>query len=127
WYCSQSFWAGVFQRIALAAGGNAVANLVSGVQSTTFMGIPVEITQTLPLDGAPSTLPLYLGDMRETVLFGDRRQSTISMSEHSSFENDEIEWKGTERFDINCYNVGNADAVAKNRKPGGMIGLYLPA
>ena len=124
WYCSQSFWSGVFQRIAIEAGGNAVANLVAGVENQQFMGYPVEISQALPIVPTAKSIPLYFGDLREAVIFGDRRQTTLSMSEHSAFEEDEIEYKGTERFDINCHGVGTAGATAKDRKAGPLVAFY---
>jgi hypothetical protein len=45
---------------------------------------------------------------------GDRRQTTIHMSEHAlnAFEQDEIVIRGTERFDIVVHDVGDPTAAA---------------
>lgn len=127
WFCSSTFHAEVMEKLALAAGGNTAANIVNGSEQLTFLGLPVVLAQALPIVEANSQVPCLLGDLNQAVTFGDRRGITLALSEHSDFANDNIDIKGTERFDINVHDVGNADATAGNRKAGPVVGLITAA
>jgi HK97 family phage major capsid protein len=76
---------------------------------------------------AVSQVCALLGDLRLAASFGSRRDTTIAISEHSRFANDEIEIRGTERFDINVHDVGNASATAGSRVAGPIVGLITAA
>lgn len=124
WFCSKTFWAEVMVRIILEAGGVTAAE-VEGARVKSFMGYQVEIAQVLPKAEANSQIPCLLGDLAKGVMFGDRRGITIKLtdSNDTDFEEDLMTIKGTERFDINAHDVGNADASAAKREPGPVVGL----
>ena len=126
WLVSQAFWSAVMERLALAAGGITDASIVAGVQKR-FLGFPVEISQAMPLGEANDQVCALLGVFNKAADFGDRRMTTLMMSEHSSFSTDGIDIRGTERFDVNCHDIGNADATAANRVPGPVVGLLTAA
>jgi HK97 family phage major capsid protein len=126
WYCSRFFWASVMQRLALAVGG-VTAEEVEGKRMRSFLGYPVEVSQVMPKTDANSQIACYFGDLRLSSDFGDRRQTTIAISDQRYFDTDEIGIKGTERFDINNHDLGNADAAAANRVEGPLIGLISAA
>jgi HK97 family phage major capsid protein len=123
-FCSKTFWAEVMVRIILEAGGVTAAE-VEGARVKSFMGYPVEISQVLPKSSAAAQVPCLLGDARKGVLFGDRRGITVKLtdSNDTDFEEDLMSIKGTERFDINVHDVGNASADAAKREPGPIVAL----
>ena len=77
---------------------------------------PVVFSQVLPnsTDHTDGKKLLYFGDLSLAASFGDRRSTTIQVSEHATinsgnvFEQDEIAIRGTERFDINCHDTGDS-------------------
>ena len=129
WYCSQAFWGSVMQRLALAAGGNAQVDVVNGVTVPSFLGYPVRVAQVLPSASAISQVPVLFGNLRMASKFGDRRGTTISVSDsavvngESTFERDQLAVRGTERFDIVVHDVGNQSATAASRQAGPIVGL----
>jgi HK97 family phage major capsid protein len=48
------------------------------------------------------------GDLTKSSTFGDRRQTTISVSDQVYWANDQVGIKGTERFDIVNHDIGTA-------------------
>lgn len=124
WYVSKFFWGSVMQKLATAAGGNRVADLVGGVLEKSFLGYPVVVSQVMPKVSATSQVCALFGNLRLGARLGDRRLTTISMSEHAlnAFEQDEIVIRGTERFDIVVHDVGNNAGVA-----GPVVGLITGA
>ena len=50
------------------------------------------------------------GDLSQAASFGDRRQTTIQVSDSAlnAFEQDEMAIRGTERFDINVHDTGSS-------------------
>ncbi len=120
WFTTMEFVSAVFERLALAAGGvTADQWLNSDVQK--FLGIPIEIVETLTTENGNSEVPCLLGSLRLGTMFGDRRNVTLAMSEHSAFAQDALEWRAIERFDFNCHEPGTASAA------GPIIGLQLAA
>jgi HK97 family phage major capsid protein len=122
-YAHRTFYFTVMQKLMLASGGVTAREVMEGVRNPMFMGYPVRISQKLPAASATNQVACYFGDMSLAVMFGDRRQTTIALSEHSDFANDEIAIRGTERFDINVHDIGNANATAANRVSGPLVGL----
>lgn len=112
WYVHKSFWGAVMQKLATAAGGNRVADIEGGALKKTFLGYDVVISQVMPKTPAASQVCCLFGDMRMACSFGDRRQTTIQMSDSAlnAFEQDELVIRGTERFDINPHDVGESSA-----------------
>lgn len=109
-YCSKAFWGGVMQRIATASGGNRVAEITDTPQRKSFLGYEVVVTQVMPRTPAVNQICCLFGNLTLAARLGDRRQTTIQMSEHAlnAFEQDEVVVRGTERFDIVVHDVGEA-------------------
>lgn len=126
WFFSQSFWGAVVEPLLTAAGGNTNTNLQEGF-TEKFLGFPVVISQTLPQVSAVSQVCALFGALDMAAMFGERRSFTLAVSEHSSFENDEIEIRGTQRFDIVVHDVGNASGTATARVAGPIVGLITAA
>jgi HK97 family phage major capsid protein len=128
WYCSNEFWATVLCRVALALGGNALGQIQNEIVPV-FLGKPVEIVEVMPHVEANSQVPLLYGNLAQAAMFGDRRGVTVKMtdSNDTDFEEDLMAIKGTERFDINVHDVGNASATATARKPGPVVALQTAA
>jgi HK97 family phage major capsid protein len=124
WYVSKFFWGSVMQKLATAAGGNSVADLNAGALEKSFLGYPVVVSQVMPKVSATNQICALFGNLRLGSRLGDRRLTTISMSEHAlnAFEQDEIVIRGTERFDIVVHDVGNNAGTA-----GPIVGLITGA
>jgi len=127
WYCSQAFYYGVMEKLAVAAGGVTEQGIAGGIGGLRFLGDPVEITQAMPTVDANDQVAALYGNLPSAARLGDRRQSALALSEHSRFANDEIEIRGTQRLDIVVHDVGNAHATAASRVPGPIVGLLMAA
>ncbi len=70
---------------------------------------------------ANGTRLAYFGDISQGCTMGDRRQTTIQTSDSAFdvFEKDEIAIRGTERFDIQCHDVGDGSNA------GSVVGLQV--
>jgi HK97 family phage major capsid protein len=112
-YCSKNAYHGVFERLAMAAGGVTAAEMVNGIAQPRFYGYPVEFTQVIPVTESDGAEFAYFGDLSLGCYFGDRRQQTVAFSDSAlnAFEQDEIAVRGTQRFDIVCANVGSSTAA----------------
>ncbi len=106
-YCSRYFWWNVLERLERAAGGVSLAEQRSGASKMAF-GYPVEIAQVFPKTDTNSQIVCLFGDLTKSSTFGDRRQTTISISDQAYWANDQVGIKGTERFDILNHDVGTA-------------------
>lgn len=110
WYMSQAFWGQCAQRLATAAGGNKVEDIVNGVPQFKLLGFPVIISQVMPSTNALSTVYALFGDLAESTTFGDRRMTAIKVTDQGAgtFERDQLAIRGTERFDIVVHDVGQS-------------------
>jgi HK97 family phage major capsid protein len=121
WYCSQTMWANVFERLIGASGG-VTKDQASGRTLREYNGYPVEITPAMLAPATPTTdasdvAMILFGDLNMSASMGDRRGMTISRSTEYKFAEDQIAIKGTERFDINCHNLGD------NTNAGSLVAL----
>jgi len=113
WYCSNTYWGSVMQKLAMAAGGNSVVDIVSGKPQKMFMGYPVETVAVMPKSASTAEIVCAFGDLSMAADFGLRRGVTIKFSEDATiggtnmFESDDVAVKGTERFDVNVHDVGD--------------------
>lgn len=126
WYFHQSFWSEVVESLVLAVGGVTAMEVAAGMPPR-LLGYPVVIAQVLPSVSAVSQVVGLFGVLDLAARLGDRRQTTISLSDQVYWTTDEIGIKGTERLDIVVHDVGNADATAANRVPGPVVGLITAA
>lgn len=125
WYISRAGWAASMQRLAGAAGGNTVENIVNGVSQTTFMGYPVVHVEVMnsTLAAQTSTEGLcFFGDLRQTCLFGLRRGIAFGLSNDIYFLSDETAVKWTTRYDVNVHDVGVTSGAS-----GGVVQLLTPS
>lgn len=122
WYCHQTFFDDVMEKLMLAAGGITDAMIANGTQMK-FMGFPVVSVQVMPSATAVSDIPVILGDLSLAAFFGDRRQTTIETSSDFRFTQREIAILSSERFDINWHDIGNASSTAASRVPGPVVAL----
>lgn len=133
WYCNQAFYDGVMEKLLVAAGGVTVAQIQMGSNQGVygdeprFLGFPVRTVQKMSANPAINQYACYFGSLRLAALYGNRRQTTIAMSEHAGFAQDELQIRGTNRFDINVHDIGNASATASLRVPGPICGLITAA
>lgn len=113
WYLHRSAWATSMLRLAAAAGGNTTREITGGVQ-TQFLGYPVnfvEVMNNTLTDQNDAEGVCYFGNLRQGVMFGDRRGVTVDTSREVAFTTQQITVLGTERFDINVHNPGTASAA----------------
>ena len=111
-FCSKNAYHGIFERLAMAAGGVTAAEMSNGLTAPKFFGYPVEFAQVIPVTESGGATFAYIGDLAQGCIFGDRRQQTVAFSDSAlnAFEQDELAVRGTQRFDIVCANVGSASA-----------------
>lgn len=126
WYVHRTFYWNVMVKAMLASGGVTAAE-IEDARKQRFMGYRVEFTQVMPNVDANDQVVALFGDLAKAASFGTRRETEIALSEHSRFANDQIEIRGTERFDINVHDVGNQSATAASRVPGPVVGLLSAA
>jgi HK97 family phage major capsid protein len=109
WYCSRMFHWAVLERLERAAGGVTLGEQRTGAVKTAF-GYPVVISQALHASAGTATSEVFclFGDLTKSSTFGDRRQTTISVSDQVYWANDQVGIKGTERFDIVNHDIGTA-------------------
>jgi HK97 family phage major capsid protein len=126
WYCSKPFFAQVMMNIKYAGGGNTVSDIEGGNRKS-FLGYPVNLSNSFPKTTAVSQVCAIFGDLNLSSTFGDRMGMTLTMSEHatvdgiSMFDTDQIAVKGVERFDINNQSLGTAS------EGGPVVGLITAA
>lgn len=120
-FCSKSAYHGIFERLAMAAGGVTATEMSAGIREPRFFGYPVEFTQVIPVTESAGAVFAYIGDLSQACYLGDRRATSIAFSDSAlnAFEQDERVVRGTQRVDIVCANVGSSSAY------GAMIKMTL--
>jgi HK97 family phage major capsid protein len=127
WYMHKSFYHAIPGALMAAAGGNNISDLQGGVRRPTFLGYPVEFVQVLPTVWVADTIYALFGDLSLAASFGDRRATTLFTDPYSLSANDQVQIRGTERFDINVHDVGNASGTAASRVPGPIVAFASAA
>src|SRR4029450_1948358 len=93
-----------------SAGDTPIQETPTGRRLPHYLGFPVYLTQVLPnvattLNGA---VMLAFGDMRRAVTLADRRQPTLARADQvQTFAEDQVQYRVTERMDINVHNLGD--------------------
>lgn len=121
WYMSQQMFYSAAGTVLAKGGGNTIATLATDPLQPRLLGFPVVIAQKLPI-AAPGSgkIQFLFGDLSKAAALGERRGVTIRRSDHRYFENDQIGLLGTERFDINCHDLGdtvNAGPLVAAKSP----------
>lgn len=122
WYMHQSFFFDVIEPLVLAAGGITADMIAAGIPMR-LSGYEVVPTQIMPFNWAIDQIVALFGVLPLAASLGDRRQTTVELSDQVYWTTDEIGIKGTERLDINVHDVGNAASAAADRVPGPIVGL----
>lgn len=111
WYMSQQMFYTVVANLLASAGGNRLDILSQGIEKR-LLGFPVVIAQKLPISAPGSgKVQFHFGDLTKAAMMGERRGMTIKRSDHRYFENDQIGLLGTERFDVNCHDLGDTSVA----------------
>lgn len=130
WVMSAEFYSTVIEKLLVAAGGNAVSSIQMGGDDLTFLGRKIVFAQVMPMTPAKQQVPLLYGAFNLAAMFGDRRSTTIAMSDQFAFANDQLAIRGTERYAINVHDIGQADNRANPSQPGpqsgSVVGLITP-
>ena len=130
WVMTTEFYSTVIEKLLVSAGGNAVSSIQLGGDDLTFLGRKIVFAQVMPIAPAKLQVPLLYGAFDQAAMFGDRRQTTIAMSDQFAFANDQLAIRGTERYAINVHDVGQADNRANPAQPGPqagpVVGLLTP-
>ena len=113
WFINRTIWNSVFLRLAEAAGGTTATEIRDADGGLSFYGYPVVLTQAITAATTGGDVIAYFGDMSLAAYLGDRRGLTVEFSNSAlnAFEQDEIAVRGSERFDLNCANVGDASVA----------------
>ncbi len=127
WYMHKTFYHSVPAALMVAAGGNAINDLQAGARKPMFLGYPVEFAQTLPNVWVANQIFALFGDLSLASSFGDRRSTTLFTDPYSLTASDQVQIRGTERFDILVHDVGNASATATLRVPGPIVAFASAA
>jgi len=107
WYINPAGKAGVFDAIALAAGGNTTREIGGGANIASFGGYPIVVSASMPTAPTNDTVCLMFGDLTKASTFGDRRGITLQVSADRYMEYDQIGIKATERFCIVNHDIGD--------------------
>jgi HK97 family phage major capsid protein len=91
-----------------------------------FLGDPVVVTQAMPSADANSQVAVLYGNLSQAAMLGNRRGITVMESLHDKFAEDEIAYRGTQRFDINVHSVETPGTTA-GTTPGPLLGVISAA
>ena len=125
WYVHRSFYYNVMVKLAQAAGGTQMPQILdgTGVRRFMFMGYPVEFVQAFPKTAAASQVCALFGDLELASKMGERKGLEFAASQDANivdgsttyplWQNYMMAWRMIERIDINVHDVGtNSDIVA---------------
>ena len=112
-FCSKAAWNGVFLRLAAVAAGNTQSDLLSGDKKLSFLGYPVVICQKMNATSSASKIVAHMGDMSQAAYLGSRRDMNVEFSNSAlnSFEQDQLVYRATTRWDFVAANVGDTSVA----------------
>lgn len=118
WFCSSVAKDAVFNRLAITAGGHTFQTL-RGELGPSFLGHEIVTNEHLPTStGSLDNKTMFLfGDLRQAVLFGDRRGIDVASSGDRYFELDQVAIRAIERFDIALYGLDSTSTA------GGIVAM----
>ncbi len=123
WYCHKICFHQTMVRLAAAAGGSSLLDIMRGVGGQKiFLGDPVVLMNAMPsaTTALNEKVVVLYGDMRQAVTFGDRRGIRVEVLRERYADSDQIGVKATERFDIVVHDITQVD---DSTAPGALIGL----
>lgn len=123
WYIHRRGWSESMLRLQTAAGGNTMFDLGRGPERQ-FLGYPVRFVQVMNSTVAAQTSTdglCYLGDLSQGVALGRARGVEVAVSTDFKFQNDQLAIRGTQRYDVNVHERGDASNA------GSIIMLSTPS
>ena len=122
WYISSVGYALSMANLMYAAGGTTAGDIAGGTQRT-FLGFPVEISQSLNSTAGSdvSKVKCLLGDLSLSSCYGERAGFSVEEDRSLYFLSDQIAVKCTQRFDIVNHDVGTSSVA------GPVVGLKTAA
>ena len=120
WVCSETFKSMVFDRLAMAAGGNTTITTASGPVAA-YSGYPIITSEAMPAGGATDYLNAIMctfGRHDMASSFGSRRGIEIQVLQERYAELGQIGIIATERIDIVVHDLGSTTVK------GPIAGLY---
>jgi HK97 family phage major capsid protein len=118
--CSRAYYFENLLPKAYNANGTPGSEIVNGLQTFIWNGIPVITTDYAPQATAVSTVGLLFGDPKSYVI-GDRRGLTVEFDKN--IKTQIIEAVVTARYDGAGVDFGVASATANDRVKGGLAAL----
>lgn len=116
WYCSAYAFAMTMVRLGASVGQDVTDP--RGPPLRYYLGFPVWCTSVLPGNTSiTGKVSILFGDLRQAATLGSRRAISVTQSERRWLELDQLAIKGSERFDINVHDLGDAT------NPGMIAGL----
>jgi HK97 family phage major capsid protein len=121
WYCSETFFSAVMERLMIAASGNAASDVAAGAPRR-FLGYPVVAVpgDILPASTTADMSGLFMcafGNLQQAALFGLRRDVSVSILNERFSEYDQVGIQLISRFDAVTWDAGTATA------PGAVVAL----
>ena len=107
WYIHPSGKAGLFDALALQAGGAQVRELVNGISAPMFAGYPIVVSAAMPSAPVNTKVAFFFSHLALSTTFGDRRGITIKVSTERYLEYDQIGIQATVRFCIVNHDIGD--------------------
>ena len=92
-------------RLIAEAGGNTIDSLGIGTTGVQFLGYSIEFSDHAPIATAINIEACYFGNWSDGVAFGDRQGVQIATSEHVNFAENQVNIRGTARYDIKVHDV----------------------
>ena len=89
----------------------SAAETLDGPRQYRYRGYPVEFSSVMPKTEAASQQCAFLGNFKQGMYFGDRREFTLAQSKDVYFASDSIAIRATERFALNCFGYGTTTAA----------------
>lgn len=111
WLISQPAKWQIFDRLALAQGGAAAADVVGGINGGTMFGYPVVVSDRMPTAEAVSQVFAIFGNFMDAVTLGERAGISVALSEHYAFNTDQIAVRATTRYDIHVHEEGDTSTA----------------
>ncbi|MFO0863537.1 MAG: phage major capsid protein [Gemmataceae bacterium] len=109
WYVHSSVWATSMLAIAMAGGGNTVAQFEGGARQM-FLGYPVNFVQCMDkvLTTDSGKIKAYLGDLSMASTVGTTRGFSVASDRSLYFLQRQVAVMGVQRADISVHEVGTA-------------------
>lgn len=110
WYTSKPGQNRLFGRLTDAAGGNTKRELAAAMPEQ-WGGYGIQTSPAMPKQETALTAEamILFGDLAMGVIFGDRRGMTMMVDPYSLSSYQQVKIISSERFDINCHGVGDAE------------------